>query len=118
MREAIILHTLSLQLQILHFSPLDLKDKLFDQNCDIIIAKTISEIDHKNLHPTFGFWNVNLRLNLKTALLGDVRKVMAFVKRNKWKSVGWENKNYDPFFNINTPSDMLSAELIINREIK
>jgi len=43
---------------------------------------------------------------------------MAFVKRNKWKSVGWENKNYDPFFNINTPSDMLSAELIINREIK
>ena len=100
------------------FFPLDLKDKLFDQNCDITIAKTISEIDHKNLHPTFGFWNVNLRLNLKTALLGDVRKVMAFVKRNKWKSVGWENKNYDPFFNINTPSDMLSAELIINREIK
>jgi len=43
---------------------------------------------------------------------------MAFVKRNKWKSVGWENKIYDPFFNINTPSDMLSAELIINREIK
>ena len=100
------------------FFPLDLKDKLFDQNCDITIAKTISEIDHKNLHPTFGFWNVNLRLNLKTALLGDVRKVMAFVKRNKWKSVGWENKNYNPFFNINTPSDMLSAELIINREIK
>jgi molybdopterin-guanine dinucleotide biosynthesis protein A len=100
------------------FFPLDLKDKLFDQNCDITIAKTISEIDQKNLHPTFGLWDVNLRSNLKTALLGDVRKVMAFVKRNKWKSVGWENKIYDPFFNINTPSDMLSAELIINREIK
>jgi molybdopterin-guanine dinucleotide biosynthesis protein A len=43
---------------------------------------------------------------------------MAFVKLNKWKAVEWEKKDNDPFFNINTPSDMIDAEWIIKREIK
>lgn len=100
------------------FFPLDLKDKLFDQTCDVTIAKTFSEIDRRNLHPTFGFWSVGLRSSLKQALLGDTRKVMAFVETYEWKAVEWEKKDYDPFFNINNPTDMTNAELILSRKTK
>ena len=99
------------------FFPLDLNDTLFDENFDINIAKTISDINQKNLHPTFGLWNVKLRDELRAALIGDVRKVMLFVKQNKWRSVGWEKKDYDQFFNVNTPEDMINAELIENGKI-
>jgi molybdopterin-guanine dinucleotide biosynthesis protein A len=100
------------------FFPLNLRDKLFDETFDITVAKTISEVDKNNLHPTFGLWSVNLRSSLHKALSGDIRKVMAFVTLNKWKAVEWEKKDNDPFFNINTPSDMIDAEWIIKREIK
>ena len=40
-----------------------------------------------------------------------------FVKQNKWRSVGWDKKDYDKFFNVNTPEDMINAELIENGKI-
>lgn len=94
------------------FFPLQLTHWLFEGRYSINIAKTASAIDRHNMHPTFGLWDVALREDLRTALNGDMRKVMAFVKQYPWRSVEWVVDGYDPFFNVNTPQDMEQAELI------
>ena len=94
------------------FFPNDLCQRLLIDCCKINIAKTQSLVDQHNLHPTFGLWDVGLRENLRTALIGDMRKVMGFVKKHEWRSITWIKKDYDPFFNINTPEDMENAKII------
>ena len=94
------------------FFPDDLCQRLLIDCCKINIAKTQSIVDQHNLHPTFGLWDVGLRENLRTALIGDMRKVMGFVKKHEWRSITWIKKDYDPFFNVNTPEDMENAKII------
>ena len=94
------------------FFPDDLCQRLLIDCCKINIAKTQSIVDQHNLHPTFGLWDVGLRENLRTALMSDMRKVMGFVKKHEWRSITWIKKDYDPFFNVNTPEDMENAKII------
>ena len=37
---------------------------------------------------------------------------MGFVKKHEWRSITWIKKDYDPFFNVNTPEDMENAKII------
>ena len=94
------------------FFPDDLCQRLLIDCYEIDIAKTESLVDQHNLHPTFGLWDVGLRESLRAALMSDMRKVMAFVKKHEWRSITWIKKDYDPFFNVNTPEDMENAKII------
>lgn len=63
-------------------------------------------------HPTFGLWPTALRDDLRGALEGGMRKVMAWVDGHRAGQAVWPSRPFDPFFNINTPEDLAEAERI------
>ena len=85
---------------------LDQKIKL--SNSDIVFAASVSE--HKRgkvLHPVFGLWKTFLFEDLRKQLEKGVRKITFWSERHKASSVCFSDERIDPFFNINTPQDIL-----------
>lgn len=60
--------------------------------------------------PTFGIWPVHLRDDLRTALKEGLRKVVLWTDRHNAGQAEWAVDHTDPFFNINTPEDIVLAE--------
>ncbi|NOR64061.1 MAG: molybdenum cofactor guanylyltransferase MobA [Rhodobacteraceae bacterium] len=60
--------------------------------------------------PTFALYDVSLRENLRTALQGGVRKVIQWVEPLGCAPIVFHGFSEDPFFNINTPEDLVHAE--------
>ena len=71
-------------------------------------------------HPTFGLWNVNLREDLRKELLGGTRKIIRWAERHALGYVEFkiEKPGEDPFFNINTPQDLIDAEDKLSNGLK
>ena len=71
-----------------------------------------------NLHPVFGLWPVSLAEDLAAWLeVQTNRKVLAWVDRHELAEVTFQGFNVagetlDPFFNVNTPEDLETAEAI------
>lgn len=68
-----------------------------------------------NRHPVFALWPTALAGDLESWLAGtDTFKVMAWVKRHRFAPVefGLAPDGADPFFNINTPEDLATAERV------
>ncbi len=68
-------------------------------------------------HPVFGLWPVALADDLEAALDAGERKVMGWVRRNPHVEVIFrgpviDDIEIDPFFNVNTPEDMETAEAV------
>jgi len=63
--------------------------------------------------PTFGLWPVSLRHDLRGALNGGVRKVVQWSNRHGAADAMFPNRDYDPFFNINHPEDLQTAEAML-----
>ena len=85
---------------------LDQKIKL--SNSDIVFAASVSE--HKRgklLHPVFGLWKTFLFEDLRKQLEKGVRKVTCWSERHIASSVCFSDEQIDPFFNINTPHDIM-----------
>ena len=85
---------------------LDQKIKL--SNSDIVFAASVSE--HKQgkvLHPVFGLWKTFLFEDLRKQLEKGVRKITCWSERHKASSVCFSDERMDPFFNINTPQDIM-----------
>ena len=61
-------------------------------------------------HPTFGLWPVALRDDLRVALQGGLRKVVMWTDQHAGREALFETPGFDPFFNINTPDDLVQAE--------
>lgn len=61
-------------------------------------------------HPTFGLWPVALRADLRAALEGGVRKIVAWTDRHGAGRALFDSLPFDPFFNVNTPDDLARAE--------
>jgi molybdenum cofactor guanylyltransferase len=67
----------------------------------------------KRTHPVVGLWPLQLRENLRRALLGEgVRKIDLWTARHGVAVAQWPDTPIDPFFNVNTPEDAASAEEI------
>lgn len=67
-------------------------------------------------HPPIGLWPVELRDELRDALLGEgLRKIDAWTARFGCASAEWPSEPFDPFFNANTPEDLAEAEAILAR---
>ena len=61
-------------------------------------------------HPVIGLWSVNLRHDLRKALVEeDCRKIDRWTARHALATVDWPTLPVDPFFNANTPHDLAEA---------
>ena len=61
-------------------------------------------------HPPIGLWPVDLRAELRHALVvEDIRKIDRFTARYRVAVVEWASEPVDPFFNANTPEDLAEA---------
>lgn len=63
-----------------------------------------------NRHPTFGLWPVALRDDLRAALAGGLRKVVLWTDQHGGREALFPVSGFDPFFNVNTPEDLATAE--------
>ncbi|MBL4749903.1 MAG: molybdenum cofactor guanylyltransferase MobA [Amylibacter sp.] len=72
--------------------------------------------------PVFGLWPVSLREDLRDALNGGLRKIVMWADIHGAASAVFEpetcktaTSRIDPFFNINTPQDIATAEGLVER---
>jgi molybdenum cofactor guanylyltransferase len=62
-------------------------------------------------HPVVGLWPVDLRGDLRAALLDEgLHKIEAWTARHGVAIADWPATPIDPFFNVNTPADAAEAE--------
>ncbi|MDO8606594.1 MAG: molybdenum cofactor guanylyltransferase MobA [Phaeospirillum sp.] len=94
--------------------PQDLVERLHqavvDEGADIGIACTGSRT-----HPVFALWPTRLASQLRAAVAEEgIRKIEAWTDRYKVARVDWPAKPVDPFFNVNTPEDVVRLRLILS----
>lgn len=97
------------------FFPADLGARLaaaITPDAPIALAATPDPSRGLARHPTFGLWPVALRDDLREALHDGVRKVVMWTDRHGATMVEFPATPFDPFFNVNTPDDMATAERI------
>jgi molybdopterin-guanine dinucleotide biosynthesis protein A len=64
-------------------------------------------------HPVVALWPVQLREDLRHALLGEnLHKIELWTTRHGVGIADWPDMPVDPFFNVNTPEDAERAEAI------
>ena len=64
-------------------------------------------------HPVVGLWPVELREKLRHALVNEnIRKVEDWAARCGVGVADWPDAPVDPFFNVNTPDDVATANRI------
>jgi molybdopterin-guanine dinucleotide biosynthesis protein A len=95
------------------FLPADLVAKLdaarIAAKAEIAIARSDNIV-----HPTFALWPLNLRADLREALVDeDLHRVTTFFSRYRCAYADWSAEPFDPFFNVNTPDDLRIAEQIL-----
>ncbi|KMW57718.1 Molybdopterin-guanine dinucleotide biosynthesis protein MobA [Candidatus Rhodobacter oscarellae] len=95
------------------FFPTDLVAQLANAGDGIVLAATPHPEKGMMRHPTFGLWPVALREDLRGALRGGLRKIVAWTDQHNAATAAFPAEPFDPFFNINTPEDMLAAETIL-----
>ena len=67
-------------------------------------------------HPTFALWPLTVASALTDFLAKGGRKVGAFIEAQPHLVVDFPApKDFDPFFNINTPADLAEAEATLRR---
>ena len=79
----------------------------------LVIAATPDPKRGTSRHPTFGLWPVALREDLRSALLGGVRKVVQWTDSHNGRLAMFPVDQVDPFFNVNTPEDLAQAEAML-----
>lgn len=93
--------------------PADLYERLEAARAaqDAVVAMAVS--GGRN-HPVFALWPVALRDDLRRALVDEgLRKLGAFADRYPLVRVEWPILPFDPFFNVNTPEDVVALEAIL-----
>ncbi|NIX76206.1 molybdenum cofactor guanylyltransferase MobA [Microvirga terricola] len=67
-------------------------------------------------HHAIGLWPVNLRHDLHQAVTVDhLRRVEDWTRRHRVARAVWPTTPFDPFFNINTPEDLVSAKAMVEQ---
>ena len=82
-------------------------DKAADLACAVSAGQT---------HPVFGLWRVDLRDELRNALVNEkLYKVDRWTARYKLVPVDFAAVPFDPFYNANKPEDLAAAERLVAR---
>ncbi len=90
--------------------PRDLVSRLLmeAERCQAVVAVAASD---GRMQPVFALWSVAVAPSLRAALLGSTQRgVGAFVRALPHVCVDWSARDGDPFFNINTPDELVLAE--------
>lgn len=99
------------------FFPTDLVFSLCaaSDHMDVPIALAATKVESGMIvrHPTFGFWPVALREDLRSALQDGLRKVVLWTDQHGAATHVFDSTEIDPFFNINTPEDLQLANDIM-----
>jgi molybdenum cofactor guanylyltransferase len=70
-------------------------------------------------HPVVGLWRVDLRDDLRHALIvEDLRKIEIWTARHGVAIASWPDQPIDPFFNVNTPDDVATADRVAKQQEK
>ncbi|TXH38145.1 MAG: molybdenum cofactor guanylyltransferase MobA [Rhodospirillaceae bacterium] len=86
-----------------------LAEPISDETIEAVLAGSAGRV-----HPVVGLWRVDLRRRLRAALVEEgLRKVGDWTARCKSIIVNFETTPCDPFFNVNTPADLVLAERLI-----
>lgn len=93
------------------FLPLDLVARLqvAAGQAGLAAAATRDADGTMTAHPTCGLWPVALRDDLRSALAEGERKVLVWTTRHGAEPAVFSSEPVDPFFNVNTPSDLVYA---------
>ena len=68
-------------------------------------------------HPVVGLWRVDLRDDLRHALtVHDLRKIEIWTARHGVAIALWPDQPIDPFFNVNTPDDVATADRVAKQQ--
>ncbi len=99
------------------FFPRDLVARLHAraqaEGLPIAMAATVDPKRGLSEHPTFGLWPVALADDLDQALtVGGLRKIIVWAARHGFARAVFDEKHF-PFFNINTPADVVEAERLL-----
>ncbi|WP_148207405.1 molybdenum cofactor guanylyltransferase MobA, DUF3305 domain-containing [Paramagnetospirillum magneticum] len=94
--------------------PDDLVDRLHkaavEQNADIVVARS-----GEQAHPVFALWPLRLAAELRRAVVDEgMRKIDAWTERYRVAHVDWPTRPHDPFFNVNTPEDVMRLGMILD----
>lgn len=92
------------------FFPDNFVEALFEaaQKSDqrLVVATSKSQI-----HPVFCLWHRSLTSAIAAQLVtGEVPRLQEWIKAREPLEVNFSAEGYDPFFNINTPQDLYTAE--------
>jgi molybdopterin-guanine dinucleotide biosynthesis protein A len=95
------------------FLPLDLVDCMVEtlrrEPVDFVCAAS-----HGRPHPVIGLWPVRRREELRKAVVEEgVRKVDDWTSRYRIAEVDFPADPIDPFFNANSPEDLVEAERVL-----
>ena len=99
------------------FFPADLVARLREAAgpSGLALAASSDEAGKVWRQPTFGLWPVALRDDLRSALEDGLRKIVLWTDRHEAGTAVFDFGAYDPFFNVNTPDDIVEAERIAER---
>ncbi|UVF20727.1 molybdenum cofactor guanylyltransferase MobA [Microvirga terrae] len=71
----------------------------------------------EQLHFAVGLWPISLRQDLREMLVkSDIRSIRDWAKRHGYAEASWHTEPRDPFFNINTPDDWVTAKVLLQQE--
>ncbi len=92
-----------------------LKARAQASGAPVVLAASRGEGGRIWRQPTFGLWEVRLREDLRAALRAGLRKVLHFTDPLGAADEIFEAAPQagDPFFNINTPEDLQTAETLL-----
>lgn len=94
------------------FFPRDLVARLSAVGGFTLAASQAAGDETPQLHPVFGFWPVDLAVELRAALGRGERKVRMWAMEHGAQSVVFPYAGVDPFFNINTREEWRQAKAI------
>jgi molybdopterin-guanine dinucleotide biosynthesis protein A len=90
------------------FLPRDLVARLHDARAQIDATLVVAQSGAQR-HPVAGLWRVDVREELRGALLSGVRKIQLWTGRYPIAVATWPIDPVDPFFNVNTSDDLAEA---------
>jgi len=75
---------------------------------DIVCARS-----QNRRHPLFALWPLGLQDDLQDALSNGIRKVEDWTQRYRTVYVDFAVEPFDPFFNVNSPTELAQAEQLL-----
>jgi molybdopterin-guanine dinucleotide biosynthesis protein A len=94
------------------FLPDDLSERLLGgiEASDVAIARSGGR-----LHPVCALWRTGLDEALRSYAATGRGSLMGLADALGWAAVDWPTEPVDPFFNVNTPDDLRTAEALLRR---